>query len=223
MLSAKNLLQEYYQKAKQPLPIYTADSSGPPHQPTWIARVAVADGTVVSGFPKTSRVKAELSAAEEACNVLKFHNKIRESKSDLQRALPSEGVGWGKTESFKTYGTDEQSLSFLVDLETASSEVEVLLKGGVLETQISSFARMKLPEATKADHVIPSSRSEAVDLAIAMALMRWLDEDQGAKFVIITRNTFGVTIAEISELFYTGRVRSYETAADYLSRSGPEE
>ena len=69
-LSAKNRLQELYQKQKLPLPIYDSTNlSSVPHIPSWRATVTLYDGTQYDSPICSTKTKAEIGAAECALKV----------------------------------------------------------------------------------------------------------------------------------------------------------
>jgi hypothetical protein len=67
-MSAKNELQELYQRRKETLPVYSTERvrGTPAHSPLWISTVTLHDGTTYSGSPYTKKGAAEISAAEVA-------------------------------------------------------------------------------------------------------------------------------------------------------------
>jgi len=78
----KNILQEYFQAEKLPLPKYESRKCGGfDHKPEWISTVILSnnENTHITGDISTSKIKAELSAAEKALSFINSNKKIMRS------------------------------------------------------------------------------------------------------------------------------------------------
>lgn len=77
MISPKNSLQEFFQKAGMPVPTYET----PPHNGGYISTVVLPTGKRVTGIQKMNKREAEMSAAERALLELKSERKEKPKQS----------------------------------------------------------------------------------------------------------------------------------------------
>jgi hypothetical protein len=82
-MSAKNKLQEFFQKRKEALPVYSTarDPLSEAHNPKWKSTVTVHGGQRFIGEQKTKKSDAECSAAQEAITVLQLNNPVEKKIS----------------------------------------------------------------------------------------------------------------------------------------------
>ena len=74
-MSNKNILQEYCQKNKLDMPIYTSRSDGPAHQLNWYCKIKVSDIEIETPNPSNSKTNAEQSVAKLALDQIKSNLK----------------------------------------------------------------------------------------------------------------------------------------------------
>ena len=84
-MSAKNKLQEFFQKRKETLPVYSTarDPLSEAHNPKWKSTVTVHGGKRFIGEQKLKKSDAEASAALEALTTLQIDVNPTEIKIDL--------------------------------------------------------------------------------------------------------------------------------------------
>jgi len=70
-MSSKNDLQEYFQKRKLTLPVYTTTrAGGSAHNPKWVSQVTLSDGRIFVSSPHSGKKSAEAEAAEDALKAI---------------------------------------------------------------------------------------------------------------------------------------------------------
>nr|AEX63024.1 hypothetical protein mv_R822 [Moumouvirus Monve] len=78
-MSAKNKLQEYFQKNKLPLPIYSSTSIGAAHEKKWTSNITVIinnkEYTLIGDKYYNSKTESQLKVAEQMLDHINNQNK----------------------------------------------------------------------------------------------------------------------------------------------------
>ena len=182
-MSSKNKLQEFFQKKQLTLPKYkTSNVGGQPHDPLWQSIVTLHDGSSYSGDIVSSKVEAELSAAEKA--LLYLNNESFSPKPILIEKI-------------------EEKRVVLIDVENCPKAVDELLEKTRIENLIIyAFVGKDHPLSAREYRgvkkiLVPSNRKDAVDTCMIMYASFLLFTEVFEKYYIITGDHFGPTLAEL--------------------------
>lgn len=189
-LSAKNRLQEYYQKQKLPLPIYDSTNlSSVPHLPSWRATVTLYDGTQYDSPVCTTKTKAELGAAECALKVVDcIPPSTKPSIAEKHFRYP---------------------IYVFIDVENQSSDAVIELchrcriSTNLIIYAISGFkhvsATKDYPDKRVIKMLSPSSRRDGADFYMVMKIGECLGEMKvsAGSVVVVTRDHFGDVMEDI--------------------------
>lgn len=180
-MSAKNELQEYFQKSRLPCPEYKSERmGGTDHQPHWISTVKLFDGTEIKGEIRSTKSKAELNAAEKALEVLLILNR----------------------KTVKTPKLYVENAALLVDVENLPNfidEVCDIVQG----LDIYAFIGHHHCLATKSfapfvkkieSH---STRVDGTDTCMQVYTGYFLSQNKYNKYFIATRDHYGSTLVEM--------------------------
>lgn len=179
MQSAKNILQEYCQQKRLPLPTYNTSWE----ELGWQSEVTILDGKIFEGEVCTTKVKAEQSAAQVALESLIEKQEKKHTKDGY--------------------------FAILVDLENQPKVVEELISQVILteKVRIFSFSFGSHPSVKKLAELLfrfegpiehefvahGCTRADATDIMMCIwigANQRKLDKYQ---FLIVTKDHFGDT------------------------------
>ncbi len=166
-MSAKNELQEYFQKRKKPLPKYTTfRAGGNDHDPMWLSQVELCDGQVFASNPQQSKKQSELDAAQEAFNKLKMSG-LKEDE--------------GKASECYTFNFEDKKIQILVDVENRPSFIQDFIDSiktsnidiiGFISDGSTLQHKMKEGEASRDKRVkivsVPSTRPDGADVGMAV-------------------------------------------------------
>ena len=183
-MSAKNLLQEFCQERKIPLPKYTTEKlESPAHLPEFISQVEIDGMKYHSDKSYSSKRAAELSVAGVA--LASIQTKTEENKKIYQG----------------------ESVAILVDLENQPSIVDKLVqKVNLNESNLeilvfvsgNSHLIDKEWESKKIIKcMIPSVRSDAADTYMIFKVGQLVQQKAYTKFIIVSRDHFAKTLEEI--------------------------
>lgn len=176
-MSAKNILQEVFQKRRHPLPKYeTCRAGGEAHAPKFVSRVTLSDGLEFVGEVCNSKTLAELSAAEKA---MEYINNIKAATTPTL--------------------TTPSRITVLIDTENkpiAASQIRQMINCNIVEymSKNSPLVASPLVEGV-VRRVVPSSRKDSADIGMTLDILSYLT-DEPDYLVIITSDHFGDTIAE---------------------------
>lgn len=157
-MSNKNRLQEFYQKRRENLPIYTTTRvpDRPSHDPRWISVVRLHDGREFFSEPFSKKSDAEASAAEKALDNLPFEIKNVPTTVALESPYAIVENCW---ESSVIVIADVENVPQIID-ETFPDEVTVIgLVGHCHALAFKPFPFHK--------YIIRSSLRDAVDHAVS--------------------------------------------------------
>lgn len=176
MLS-KNLLQEYYQKKKEPLPVYEIIRLGGfDHLPRWQCRVTTSDKIVAIGGVKKNKSEASMSAAKK---VLKIIN----NKPIVMKSVPDRTV-------------------LLVDVENLPKFVDSVVKI-YNNLDIYAFVGKKHclahKEVPNGVHKIlsPSTRQDGTDTCMQVYVGYLLANNKYDNYLIATMDHYGDVLVEM--------------------------
>ncbi len=189
-LSAKNRLQELYQKQKLPLPIYDSTNlSSVPHIPSWRATVTLYDGTQYDSPICSTKTKAEIGAAECALKVAGVeHNSAKPSIVEKHFRYP---------------------VYVFIDVENQSPDAVIELcqrcrvSTNLIIYAICGFKHVSATKDYDDKRVIkalsPSSRRDGADFYIATKIGECLGEMKvsAGSVVVVTRDHFGDVMEDI--------------------------
>lgn len=182
-MSAKNILQEYFQKQKRPFPKYnTVRVGGPDHKPIWQSTIELDTGEKYIGAANISKTKTEISAAEKALLVVGELNKILSEKEQLH-IMPERSV-------------------LLVDVENMPKFIDEVNRK-ITGLQIYAFVgeHHHLAEKDFPSEVIkilsPSTRPDGADTCMQVFVGYLLAYDKYDNFYIATRDHYGSALAEM--------------------------
>lgn len=180
-MSAKNELQEYFQKLRLPCPEYKSERmGGRDHQPNWISTVKLFDGTEIKGEIHSTKSKAELNAAEKALEVLLILNK----------------------KTIKTQKLYAENAALLVDVENLPNfidEINDMVQGLDIYAFIGHhhcLATKKFPSPVKKieSH---STRVDGTDTCMQVYTGFFLSQNIYNTYFIATRDHYGSTLVEM--------------------------
>lgn len=181
-MSAKNILQEYFQKRGQPVPTYvTQMAGGESHAPRWRSRVNLPTGQTFSREVSGTRRGAETAAAQTALEALGLWG----SSSDVE-AGKATGVEAGKVtggSKANVSSTTKPPDDTFVFVDTATAVVDV---GG---DQVFRFYSGPAPPGHKDNPneiYVASSRKNAVAARIAVELGMSAALEEAEKFVVVS-------------------------------------
>lgn len=179
----KNLLQEYFQKRKLPLPIYDTKQTGPPHLPNFVSTVKFTLGTYtnddqyqkIQGETRKKAVDAEKSAAEIALQEI-----TKYKRNFIVR--------------------DNNLLTILWDLENVNAKnffENNSLNGSGLETV--AFVTKYHPQASMSYPftkliTIDSQHRDAADMALVMYLGSSITCGRGGSYIVVTQDHFATSL-----------------------------
>lgn len=196
-MSSKNELQEYCQKRNIPTPKYvTKFVGGEPHAPLWQSTAFIGgQGTSFTFLGKvfSSKKKAELSAANKA---MEYIDKIK--IKSIVSINPSDQ---------HTEKTSPIVSAILVDVENATDSLKDLLQGPCITgVDIYLFFSTANPFIEKYTDVIqehklkmievPSKHRDAADVALTLAMGRFVERMKYKNYFIITRDHFADALVE---------------------------
>jgi len=206
----KNLLQEYCQKRKLAIPQYNTrnvegtDETYAVYPYVWMSTVTLSlpgdpFGKYTGGIEKT-KVEAEQSAAGLA---LSFLQQSEASQPKL---------------------TTKTSTAIFIDGENCPKAYEPLFKelgdGYTMCTFASTGHPASLRESLGSSDIlltVPSSRKDAVDIAMAIHLGVCIERNFMRRYIIITKDHFGACIPECLNGYAGNRqVLHYLSASDFL-------
>jgi hypothetical protein len=179
----KNSLQEIFQKEKRPLPEYETFSCGEPYGLQWRSKVTVInrDGcseSVHGEFCK-SKTEAERSAAKKMISILNAKDKIIDDKI----IKPSK----------------KHKIIILIDAENLPNMIEEAKK--VENATVLAFVGKYHHSAEKdwgvETIVVNTTRKDGVDCYIQMFMGKMIIANEKRYYIIVTRDHFGHTLAEI--------------------------
>lgn len=217
--SAKNALQEHYQKLAKKLgrpislPIYNSKRcGGDDHIPLWISTVTLYDGKTYKGGVLSSRKKAEISSARVALVSL---NEAKLRKNKIKVVLDKVESPNIKTELFLSNVNDRYLV--LIDSENQPSAVRHFIEnykksdvdliaflsvGHVLKYKINTDILKKCgkgedPRIKVVE--IPSTRKNSADVGLTIYLTNFLlsQKNPYKKIILVSNDKFVAALAEI--------------------------
>jgi len=215
-MSAKNALQEHFQKLGKPLPMYTTvRKGGSDHTPRFLSTVILANGDKFRGSGSNKK-KAELRAAEKAVKVTIPQKSLsRQPLSSgpppgLTKMGPDEAT-WRRTAvlPFKPKGkvTEYEKTGIFIDVENQHAMVEKLLKqiGFCSGIEIMAFASTDHPSLRKLREFhssilqiveVPCTRKDGADVGLTLSVGISLIQKDYQNIIIVTNDHFGDALAE---------------------------
>lgn len=183
----KNLLQEYCQRQKIPLPSYTTTRcGGPNHQPKFISQV-IFNKKSYEGEIADSKVKAEMEVALRACRDLGI---ISINPVPIKKLLGSKPL--------ILIDLDNKGKA-MSELTTYTEVADIVAFAG----KLSSAARNDLIVPTGMNRIIVnSSQKDAVDVAIIIYLTQQIERGSYQSIYVLTGDHFGSTLTEILQQWY---------------------
>ena len=193
-MSAKNDLQEYFQKLHISLPTYTtSQASGKNHQPQWVSQVKIADGRIFMSTPQVSKKLAESEVAFIA------HEAIVENGVDIKKPEPE-----------YIFVFDNHDVAVFIDVENQSGALRDLIKKiyskgitfyafyskghplgrKIKETNYASDERIKFKE-------VPSTRNDGADIGIIMTIGALLETNAFSTYIIVSNDHFAEAAADV--------------------------
>lgn len=204
-MSAKNKLQEFFQKKGLPLPVYyTTRVGGTDNDPKWDCMVTLFSGEIIYSEPTSSKKSCELQAAAKALVELNSHNL--ECDDDIKYTFD--------TDSKIVILVDGENqptvpIKIATEVHTTASLRVYISKGHPTKSKLEKH-EIKIIE-------VDSTRRDAVDIAIVMDSVRLYSEH----IIIVTNDHFGSSLAELINKEKCQLVchlaRNYEEVLDILS------
>jgi hypothetical protein len=215
MSSAKNKLQEYFQKQQLPLPVYNNRQEDTTL--TWYSTVTLYDGRMASGKAQ-NKIGAQQSAAENALKLIRlireqnaFYIDTSESDDSIVERLtnPSSNKSTNRASSFKP-ATASQSDSgkifdvptaLFVDLENLPKLVDELPSTSGLDIYIFVGEHHPLVDKNFDRPIIriisPSTRKDGTDTCMQVYIGMLLSRQKYEEYIIATMDHYGSTLVEM--------------------------
>lgn len=217
MASAKNILQEYFQKRQLSLPIYNTYQSGSINI-RWNSTVTLDDGRSASGSA-SSKVAAEQLAAQEALNLLSRskHRNIRTVTNESSRSrnsnifpisqeIPQLGQQIQKikvTEQSDDIIIFDEPTALLVDLENLPKIVDELPLTIGLDIYVFVGEHHSLVDKVFNRPVIrivsPSTRKDGTDTCMQVYTGMLLTQQKYEEYLVATIDHYGAALIEMIE------------------------
>jgi hypothetical protein len=182
MSNPKNILQQYCQKHKLPVPIYKTKSKGHQHKLLWKARVILFDGSAINGSYTSTKVHAEMIAAENALKYIVKSNKPNK---------PNNG-----------YREVQKRTCLLVDVENLPSFIDDVVSN-IRGLDIYGFVGKHhcLVDKDLPNNAIkivsPSTRKDGTDSCMQMYVGYLLTLNKYDTYYIATRDHFGGALVDV--------------------------
>jgi|SRR3972149_4142912 len=202
-MSAKNQLQEYFQKKDIPLPQYESIRvGGADHEPGWMSSVVFPDGSRFDGTVHPTKSSAQCSAAEKALARL---NSITIEKSIDRRTVDPRTV-------------------LLVDVENLPGFIgEVLAEVEGLDIfafvgEHHCLSSREYPSGVTVIHS-PSTRSDGTDTCIQVYIGCLLSMNRYDTYLIATRDHYGSALVDIissTTLPWVGKLARVVTKVSHI-------
>lgn len=220
-MSAKNTLQEHFQKLGKPLPRYTTvRKGGSDHTPRFLSTVILANGDKFRGTGSNKK-KAELRAAEKAVKVVISTSPKSPPRPSsrllsngpppgLTKMSPDEAT-WRRTAvlPFKPKGkvAEYEKTGIFIDVENQHTMVEKLIKkiGFCSGIEIMAFASTDHPSLRKLRDQnssilqiveVPCTRKDGADVGLTLSVGISLVQKDYQNIIIVTNDHFGDALAE---------------------------
>jgi len=198
MASAKNELQEYFQKRKLAPPKYqTHPCGGPPHNLQWKSVVTLADGSKYESAVSTSKIAAEISAATKALPVVRASAPVtveETAPTKAETALPNPKIV-----------TIVKELGVLIDVENLPNAVdEIISRVHCDQVHIYAFVGRMHPSAKKTWNssmvekiVVPTFEKDAADSCMQIYVGAFLLDQTFDEYVILTKDHYGQSLCSL--------------------------
>ena len=187
-MSAKNRLQEHFQRNQLPLPKYTSTrSGGTDHKPLWLSCVKISNDTEIKSDIMSNKIEAEQSAAEKA----------------LLALVPTENIN---PKTIAPVGT-----ALLVDVENLPNFIDEIVKE-IAGLKIYAFVGEHhcLAQKNFPDGVIkvisPSTRSDGTDTCMQVYVGYLLARNEYNTYLIATRDHYGSALVDM----ITANIKAYD-------------
>lgn len=186
-MSAKNLLQEYYQKKGLPLPTYeTKRIGGSDHSPLFISTVITSDDLIIDSSPKNTRKKSELDAANKAYEVVKTKSKLSDESTMSKLSIKSNNENNKKI---------IDNVIIYIDIENKPNSAGNILNEYSIE--IIGFVSRRHPIAENINDypckviIIPTIVKNGADIGMCMYIANNLPS-KDKTIILLTNDNFGL-------------------------------
>jgi hypothetical protein len=200
-LTAKNQLQEIYQKQKLSLPIYTHIKV----ENGWVSTVSLHDGTQITGTPRKKKTEADIAVATTILNKYKYITNKPPNSPPLYEPIkkPIVEVKPKSLTVDRTMKNLTKKIALLVDLENLPNLITDAIS--VIEGfHIYAFVGEHHPLATKIDSkstvnyiISPSTRKDGTDTCMQIVVGMMLANEMFDHYMIGTRDHFGGALVDL--------------------------
>ena len=224
----KNTLQEKFQKLKLKIPTYETRkmSFSADHEPQFCSKVFISSLIIypneketnicINGLPQKRKVDAETSAAEYALQFIGCD--LEKSKAEKSKAENVQ-VNDKRTGIFIDAENLPNMIPVAFDLMKRCTNIRVYIFIGKYHHAAEKILQMNPTNEWNIEIIeVDSSRKDGVDCAIQMYVGKFLDQQIIEKYIIVTRDHFGHTLAELIETskLSSGRLSAVATTKNQL-------
>ena len=198
-MSSKNDLQEYFQKRKLKLPVYTTiRAGGSAHNPKWVSQVTLSDGRIFVSSPHSGKKSAEAEAA-----------------ADALKSIERDGVEVERPEPDFRLSFDDHCVCVLIDVENQPAALgELVNRTWSRGMSIHAFYSKGHPLGRKIDgteyvnddrvtiHEVPSTRNDGADVGMMVTLGMMLETSNFTTYIIISNDHFAEAAADVARGYH---------------------
>jgi len=192
MQNYKAAIQEHCQKNGFDLPVYTSKSVGPPHQPSWTAKVVLGNEIFLSR-PEPTRKLAEQSAAAHAAESIQPKTpkaprfNIRRIIVDDDKTNNNEIGNTDNTDQLPTLSYKLENTLIAVDLENIQPNFKHKVDANI-QYFMSSYSTIDASKYDGKVNVIDCAHSDAADHYMTFVIARMTMILSRRKVVIASRD-----------------------------------
>lgn len=206
-ISAKNLLQEHYQKLNLPPPIYDCKRvGGEDHTPIWQSTVTIHTGEKFRGEKYPKKTDADISAAQEALKkVVALDDYTFEAVDDAPATHKSPTISAKIPTQPKASEPDlgDNHIGIFIDGDNCPTVVDALTRKKlhpnvhvrVFVAKTHALATKPIPDHIKRT-IVDSAHRDATDTVMIMYMGAYLMDQTFDKYIIVTKDHFGASLVE---------------------------